>query len=337
MENTFLRIIKSLMLPIAILIGTICFFLFEKISYLHTYADPLSNVINIVVPYFIFAMLFLAFLKIKIAEMKLKAWHFYLLFIEFFGAFAIALFLFFYLKNHENSTLTHFLYGVLACMVVPTAAAASVITGKLGGSQSRVTSYIIANNVLAAILIPFIFPLSLHNFNFNFVEEFYDIFSMTIPVLIFPLLLALFMKRFTPKIAQWIVLNAKDLSFYLWCLTLTTVSGKAVSNVYFSSLPSSLLWSLCIVSLFICCLHFAVGKIIGHFYGGYRVTAGQSFGQKNMVFGVYLATAYLTPAGAITAGFYILWQNVINSYQIYYKAKIDKKCLMEHQTPYQEI
>lgn len=331
MLSSFIKTLKSFMLLIALAIGASCFFLFEKVDFLHPYAQFLGNIINYIVPCLIFTMLFLAFLKVKLDQMKLNKWHFILISLDYFGAFLIALYLFYI----QDTKLQLILYGALACMVVPTAAAASVIANKIGGSQSKVTSYILINNIVAAIFIPLIFPLAKHSLEFNFIEEFLDISYMTLPMLVSPLIIAIILKKLNSSLASTIVLKAKDLSFYLWCSTLSVVAGKAVATVYFSKLNFNDLIILAIVGLVICLMHFIIGRLIGYAYG-YKVSAGQSFGQKNMVFGIYLATSYLNPQGAITTGFYILWQNIVNSYQIYKKSKNDKLCIEQNIKVYQE-
>lgn len=331
MVQTVLKTLKSFMLLISLAIGATCFFLFEKIEFLHSYAVPLGKLVNHIVPCLIFAMLFLAFLKVKLEQMKLNKWHVFLVAIDYIGAFLIALYLFYV----EDTALSLVLYGTLACMVVPTAAAASVIANKIGGSQSKVTSYILLNNIVAAILIPLIFPLAKHSLEFNFKDEFLDICYMTLPMLISPLVIALILKRYCNNLAQAIVTKSKDLSFYLWCSTLSVVAGKAVATVYYSNVDIIDLFILAFVGLVVCVMHFIVGRLIGYVYA-YKVSAGQSFGQKNMVFGIYLATSYLNPQGAIATGFYILWQNIVNSYQIYKKGKNDKLCIEKNIKVYQE-
>lgn len=38
-----------------------------------------------------------------------------------------------------------------------------------------------------------------------------------------------------------------------------------------------------------------------------------------MVFGIWVTSTYLSPAASIAPGCYMLWQNVVNSWQIYYR------------------
>ena len=61
---------------------------------------------------------------------------------------------------------------------------------------------------------------------------------------------------------------------------------------------------------------FAIGRrIAGHY--GEMVTGGQALGQKNTVFAIWLAYTFFTPVTAIAGGFYSLWHNVVNTWQLY--------------------
>ena len=48
---------------------------------------------------------------------------------------------------------------------------------------------------------------------------------------------------------------------------------------------------------------------------------GQSLGQKNTVLAVWMSQAFLDPISSIAPTAYIVWQNFVNSYQIYRRDK----------------
>ena len=52
-----------------------------------------------------------------------------------------------------------------------------------------------------------------------------------------------------------------------------------------------------------------------------KVTAGQSLGQKNTIFLIWLAYTFMTPETAIIGGLYSIWHNVYNSRQLRRAAK----------------
>ena len=47
-----------------------------------------------------------------------------------------------------------------------------------------------------------------------------------------------------------------------------------------------------------------------------RITAGQSLGQKNTVFSIWMGYTFMTPETAIIGGLYSIWHNVYNSWQL---------------------
>jgi len=73
---------------------------------------------------------------------------------------------------------------------------------------------------------------------------------------------------------------------------------------------------LAVSALVICLVQFKVGRMIGRRYGD-PPAGGQSLGQKNTVLAVWMAQSFLDPIASIAPTAYIVWQNLVNSYQIY--------------------
>ena len=78
---------------------------------------------------------------------------------------------------------------------------------------------------------------------------------------------------------------------------------------------------LAAVAFAICIAQFALGRFIGSRYGD-RIAGGQSLGQKNTVLAVWMAQSFLNPLSSVAPTAYIVWQNMVNSYQIYKKGDI---------------
>ena len=76
------------------------------------------------------------------------------------------------------------------------------------------------------------------------------------------------------------------------------------------------LLSIAFMSLILCIVQFATGRFIGHYFDK-SIEAGQSLGQKNTAFAIWVATAFLHPLSSVGPGCYILWQNIINSIEIW--------------------
>ena len=289
-----LRLIRLNILAIAISVGVGTYFLFHYVTFLAPIKYPIKNFVDGLVPWLIFTMLFIAFCKVEVRKMRPRRWHFVLVGIQFAVPLVLVLLLRYYPEAVGSIDLE--LEGVIACFVTPTAAAASVITGKLGGDENSLTTYTILSNLGAAICIPLLFPLISTQAHEGFWDEFTLIMGKVFPMIVLPLILAQFIRLFIKPVHRFIVTYLKGVSFYLWAFTLTTVSATACSNMVNSDQGAITLIN-----------------------EGQRISAGQGLGQKNMVFGIWVTSTYLSPAASIAPGCYMLWQNVVNSWQIYYR------------------
>jgi predicted Na+-dependent transporter len=77
-------------------------------------------------------------------------------------------------------------------------------------------------------------------------------------------------------------------------------------------------------ALIACCLQFFLGKTIGSIYND-RISGGQALGQKNTILAIWMAHTYLNPLSSVAPGSYVLWQNIINSWQLWKKRKNEIK------------
>lgn len=308
--------IRLNILAVAISTGVSTYFLFHYVEFLAPIKYPLKNFFDSIVPGLIFMLLFLAFSKVEISKMKPRRWHIILVIIQI-GIPALTAF---YIAYNPSTSIKLELEGFLVCVITPTAAAAAVITGKLGGDESSLTTYTLLSNLGAAIGIPLIFPLISPAAQGGFIEEFSKIMMRTFPLIVMPLVLAQFLRYFVKPVNRFIATKLKEFNFYLWAFTLSTISATACSNLMNSPEDGMTLTMLAVVGLVATALQFALGKLIGHLEGQ-RISAGQGLGQKNMVFGIWIAIAYLSPASSIAPGCYILWQNVVNSWQLWYRER----------------
>ena len=307
-----LRLIRLNILAIAISVGVGTYFLFHYVTFLEPIKYPIKHFVDGLVPWLIFTMLFIAFCKVEVRKMRPRRWHFVLVGIQFAVPLVLVLLLRYYPEAVGSIDLE--LEGVIACFVTPTAAAASVITGKLGGDENSLTTYTILSNLGAAICIPLLFPLISTQAHEGFWDEFTLIMGKVFPMIVLPLILAQFIRLLVKPVHRFIVTYLKGVSFYLWAFTLTTVSATACSNMVNSDQGAITLINLALVGLVATALQFGLGKFIGHLEGQ-RISAGQGLGQKNMVFGIWVTSTYLSPAASIAPGCYMLWQNVVNSWR----------------------
>lgn len=296
--NSFQKRIKPFILPAAI----VCGFLFYK---------PLA-MIQWLVPYLIFTMLLITFCRVKLRDFVIGRMIWYLLAIQIVGSVLL-----FFILRPLNLPLAQ---AAMICVLCPTATAAPVVTGMLGGSIARVASYSIICNLTVALAAPAIFVVANPGRDISFFTEFLNIAMRLAPMIIFPLGTALLLNFVAPRIHD--ALNkAQGVSFYLWSVSLFLVVGKAVSFVM-AEPPSEipLLIAMTVVAALICAAQFYVGRRIGARFGD-KISAAQGLGQKNTVLGIWMATSYLDPLSSVGPAAYIIWQNLVNSLQLYLKMK----------------
>lgn len=96
--------------------------------------------------------------------------------------------------------------------------------------------------------------------------------------------------------------------------------GQTTRSLVNSTADVTVEMLIAFAGLVTCCLQFYFGKRIGSAYND-RISAGQALGQKNTVLAIWMAVTYLNPLSSVGPGSYVVWQNIINSYQLWKKRK----------------
>lgn len=268
--------------------------------------------LSFITPYLIFTMLLLTFSKISLRDLRPRLSHLYLLCIEIIGAIAI-----YYLLAPFDSIVAQ---GMMICIICPTATAAAVVTGKLGGNVASITTYTLLCNIAVAFVIPALFPIIAPSANHtSFGAAFMHIMGRIFPLLICPFLLAQLIRWLLPKINAKLT-SISGLAFYMWAIALTIAMGMTVRSLIEEPTDTHTLILLSIGSLIACLFQFFTGKAIGKASDD-TIACGQSLGQKNTILAIWICTAYLNPVTALAPGLYVIWQNFFNSTQLYLARK----------------
>ena len=123
-------------------------------------------------------------------------------------------------------------------------------------------------------------------------------------------------RRYLPRLHSLLVVKGRNLPFYLWLVALSLAIAMTSRAIAHSSLSIWVMAGIAAVSLVCCIVQFAFGRFIGR-RNGEVIAGGQSLGQKNTVFAIWFACTFLTPVTAIAGGFYSLWHNLVNTWQLY--------------------
>ena len=315
-----LRFIKNWTLPLAMLAGTLGYFFLARIPLFAPAKPCLNGLIALLTPALIFAQLLLTFCKVEVRELKPKAWHGWLLLFQAVACLVVAALL---ICCPMEEMYREVFEGAMVCLICPTATAAAVITGKLGGSAASLTTYTLLSNLLAAMAGPLVFPLVEPHADITFFAAFLKILSKVFPLLLLPFFLACALRAFAPRIHRFL-LDFHDAAFYLWAVALAIVSGQTVRSLVNSDAPVFVEVLIALAGLATCCIQFYLGKRIGGHYKE-RISGGQALGQKNTVLAIWMAYTYLNPLSSVGPGSYVLWQNIINSYQLWKKRRNEMK------------
>ena len=313
------KFFREFALPCSLVLGAVVYLIFANVPFLEPFGEAVGPHLISLMPVVLFCLLYVTFCKIEIKEMKPKTWHFVLQLIRTSLAALMVLAIYLFGSNYDTKLV---LEGAFICFICPTASAVAVVTEKLGGSIGSLTTYTVIANIFTMIIIPTLFPMVEKGADVSFLYMSMMVFRNVTTVLVVPLILALLSRRFLPKfVAQ--VKSVKDLGFYMWCFNLTILMGETLRNILHATVSGWILALLLIVPLLVCLIQFCIGKAVGRHYGD-SISAGQALGQKNTIVGIWLTLTFLNPLAAVAPGAYVVWQNLVNGWQLWYKEKYGK-------------
>lgn len=253
-------------------------------------------------PAFIFLMLFFTFCRVDARKIRFSWMHLWLLLFQIVGSVAI-----YYALEWCDVVVAQ---GAMVCVLAPVAMAAVVIGGMLGANVETMAAYSLLCNFVIALFA----PILLHEFG-NGECNIWQILQRVAPLLIAPFVAGQACRFGLPKVAGW-VSRYSQISFYIWLMSLVVIIGRTTCFLLDYEANLSVEIALAAVALVICLLQFKLGRMIGRRYGD-AAAGGQSLGQKNTVLAVWLSQAFLDPISCVAPTAYIVWQNLVNSYQIY--------------------
>ena len=317
-----IQFIKEWTLPVSIATGSLLYLVFAFIPALDGAANFFAPILDAALPLFMFLVLYVTFCKVDFRKLIPVGWHLWTAVSQvLMVAVVIGAILFFHITGKSLILLE----ALLTCIICPCASAAAVVTQKLGGNLEEMTTYTFLSNFLCALLIPVCFPLLDAEADITFWSAFVAILYKVCLVLVVPMILAYITKHWHTlcRFYQWVI-SVNNLSYYLWGCSLLIVSGTTVKNIVHAEVAVSFLLLIAVLALILCLIQFAMGKYIGHFFRS-TINAGQALGQKNTAFAIWIAYTYLNPLSTVGPGCYILWQNIINSVEIWHYSKSKKR------------
>jgi len=294
---------------------------------------PLFSEWTAALPPLIFLMLFFTFCKVNPLDLRLHPWHGIALAVQLMLAFAA------YWLLH----VCPWMWGdqeivaqsVMLCLIMPTATAAPIVAGKLGGSIQNLTTFTILSNIATAIVVPLFFPVVHPMPDVTFLPAMLMILRKVGPLLFGPFIAAWLLRLCYDGVQHHkgstkrfnLSRNWAQLPFYIWTGTIVILMGDMTRTLVEGSYHLSTLLLVFVGTTITCFLQFFLGWKIGCRWpaggrGISRVTAGQAFGQKNTTLAIWMAQTYLLPLTALAPAIYMIVQNLFNSWQLSQAAKV---------------
>ena len=307
-----IRFLKDWTLPVSIAVGSTAYLTFYWVPQLDEAGDRLAPVFDVIFPLFVFLTLLVTFCKVDFHQMRPHRWHVGVLVAQLLlvtlNVAAIHV-----LGDTVGRRLL--LEALLTCIIGPSASAAPVVVGKLGGNISTMTTYTLISSLVSALLIPLVFPMLEQTVHVDFLSAFLIILEKVSVVLLLPLVLGWLIQHYAKGVQRRIA-AMPNLSFYCWAVSLSITTGITVKNIVHSNAAVSLLLWIAAATLVLCFVQFAIGRGIGRHLGE-CINAGQALFQKNTALSIWVAYMYLNPVASVGAGCYVLWQNIINSVELW--------------------
>ena len=254
----------------------------------HRYLLPLAPIL----PWLIFFMLFFTFCKVNPLDLRLHKWHWVVLAAQLFLSLTTYLLT---LSLSHNPILAQ---GILMCFIMPTATAAPIIAGKMGGSIQNLTTFTLLSNFATALIVPATFPLINPASDMTFWPAFLLILSRVAPLLLGPFFSAWLLRIIYNAIQRKKYLSARATSglsaprsvsasglsgeagpkefelspglaqipFYLWVASIIVLFAVVTNTVLTNrQLQMTNILLLLVSSFFACLLQFGLGKLIGYY------------------------------------------------------------------------
>lgn len=325
-----LEFLKANALAEAMLIGAVGF--------------PVFRHCGALLPWLIFFMLFFTFCKVNPLDLRLHKWHWLMLVVQIVLSVVV-----YYLILPFNDVLAQ---SVMLCFIMPSATAAPIIAGKLGGSIQSLTSFTLLSNIATAVVVPVFFPVVNPAADMSFFLASVTILRKVTPLLLGPFFAAWLLRfcydgyqrhKGTDKHFH-LSHNWAQIPFYLWAVSLVILMGQIMYSLLYDDYDLVVAVIQAVSALVACIIQFYLGKVIGEHFPSEphgedyvddqlenpknsenpdtlyayqtRISAGQAFGQKNTTLGIWMAHTYLNPIAALGTAAYIIWQNIFNSWQL---------------------
>lgn len=304
------------MLVLSMLLGIGIYLLLCFVPGLEQAEITYSNIAKELQPFLVGVMLFLQFNVTAPSDLHIHRWHAEVLAVQA-ALFAVFAFITILLPQGNLRILAE---CVMLCFICPTASAAGVITLRIGGSLKQTMAYLLFCDVMSTLLIPLVVPFVNPQEGLSYFQLLWSVTKRVFSMLVLPCAIAWLIRYTLPKLQQRIA-GFVNYAYYIWGITLTMAMSLATRSLVLSHSPFWLALLIGLLALLCCLFQFTLGRRVARRYGhSIAITAGQTFGQKNTGFLIWLGIFYMTPITSVAGGLYAIWQNLVNSWELQHYA-----------------
>lgn len=267
---------------------------------------PAAHAGHFLIRWMLAVMLFMVFLRTRLGDLKPRLSHLRLVAANVLigvGSYCVCL------RTGMGTVPAQSAFFV---GITPTATAAAVVMGFLGGNVGYVACAFAATNLGISLLLPLLMPWVCGDVSWGFIINVVHTLAV---VMVLPFVLAAVVRKVHPAASEW-PRKLAAATFGLWSAMLFIIAADA--SAFFRDNPGQSVLTvaaIALISLVICIVNFALGYLLGE--RGLKREASQSLGQKNTTLTIYLASVYAGPLAAMGPVFYVLWHNSCNAVQMY--------------------
>lgn len=310
MNSKLKHFINQYILLIAMVMGITAYLIYHNLDLSVPTRAVVADIVDFLIPTMVLVMLYVTFCKVNLRKLEFTRWHL-MLFIFQITIMTVITIIASLLQDTKFVVLAE---AAFICVASPTATGSVVVlTQRWGGNSETTTTYTLISNLITAFFVPMMIPF-MSTQDYSLYESFLMIVRRVTPLLVVPMLMALFTQILFPKVID-IVKKWKDLPLYLWAVAMCLAISLTLRYLITSEFGIPIEIAIAFVSMLVCAFLFYFGKRIGRVYGEH-IGAGQGLAQRNTVFIIWLGSTFLHPSCAIAGGFYSLWQNLFNTYQM---------------------
>ena len=267
---------------------------------------PQAACTSFLIRWLLMIMLLMVFLGLNIRDMRLRKSHFIVLLANFIIGvscyFAVK-----FIAKDDTLAKAAFFVGI-----TPTATAAAVVMGFLGGNVGYVLTAFVVTNLGIAFVLPPLMGMVCGDTSWSFMLRVLESLAF---LLVIPYAASRVVLKIHPAAREW-PKKVRTATFSLWSITLFIIATTAAE--FFQKNPDVslvIVGKIALIALLICAANFAIGHWVGE--KGFKHEASQSLGQKNTTLTIYLALVYAGPLVAMGVISYVLWHNSYNAIQFF--------------------